>query len=140
MEAAIERLTDPKACRLITDKYPEHFTFNAEEWFSCKENYAFVQGENVAFGEWKSPGVYWVHFCFHTAKGREAIELTKNMFSALCSLSDLKIGIGLIHHENRKAKWLIRQVGFKSLGMIETSNGLCEMFTQTNTSKGAKEI
>lgn len=124
----MERLTDPDVCKQITDKYLEHFTFDAHEWFSQPTNYAFIEGENVAFGEMKTPGVYWVHFCFHTAKGRQAIELTKRMFEALCFHSDLKAGVGLIHHENKKARWLIRQVGFKSEGLIETSNGLCEMF------------
>ena len=124
----MERLIDPAECRVVTDRYLDWFTFDVEDWFTNPENYAYKEGDNVAFGEYKGPGVYWVHFCFDTAKGRDAIELTKQMFKQLCNDTPLKIGIGFIHISNRKAKWLIRQVGFKSLGLIETENGLCEMF------------
>ena len=124
----MKRLTDPVECRKVTDKHPDYFTFNVEDWFSKEKNYALQEGDNIAFGEYKSPGVYWVHFCFDTAKGREAIQLTRDMFAEFCNKCPVKMAIGLIEVNNRKAKWLIRQVGFTSLGLIETENGLCEMF------------
>jgi hypothetical protein len=124
----MKQLTDPVECRKVTDKHPDYFTFNVEEWFLQDRNYALQKGANIAFGEYKSPGVYWVHFCFDTAKGREAIQLTKDMFTEFCKQCPVNIAIGLIHVNNKKAKWLIRQVGFASLGLIETENGLCEMF------------
>lgn len=129
----MKRLTDPTECRKVTDKYPQYFTFDVEDWFSKENNYALIEGDNIAFGEYKSPGVYWVHFCFDTARGREAINLTKRMFKRLSRDCPLKIGIGLIGVNNKKAKWLIRQVGFKSLGEIDTANGLCEMFYSHST-------
>lgn len=129
----MKRLVDPAECRTVTDKHPDYFTFNVEEWFSNTENYAYKEGDNVAFGEYKSPGVYWVHFCFDTAKGREAINLTKRMFKQLSEDTPLKVAIGLIHVDNKKAKWLIRQVGFQSLGLVDTKNGVCEMFYSKST-------
>lgn len=124
----ITRLTDPTKCRKVTDKHLDYFTFNVEAWFSNTENYALQEGSNIAFAEYKSPGVYWVHFCFDEAKGREAIQLTRDMFTEFCKQRPVKIAIGLIHVNNKKAKWLIRQVGWESLGLINTENGLCEMF------------
>jgi hypothetical protein len=124
----IERLTDPVKCREVTDKHPDYFTFDVEKWFLEDKNYALQEGDNIAFGEYKSPGVYWVHFCFDTAKGREAIQLTRDMFTEFCKQRPVRIAIGLIQVNNKKAKWLIRQVGFTSLGLIDTENGLCEMF------------
>lgn len=129
----MHRVTDHVECTAITDKHLDYFTFDAVDWFSKPENFAYREGDNIAFGEYKSPGVYWVHFCFDTARGREAINLTKRMFKRLSRDCPLKIGIGLIGVNNKKAKWLIRQVGFKSLGEIDTANGLCEMFYSHST-------
>lgn len=127
----MKRLIDPTECREITKHYPQYFTFNEEEWFSKPENYALIEGENIAFGEYKRPGLYWVHFCFHTARGREAIQLTKDMFEEFCRACPVKTAIGFIEVGNKKARWLIRQVGFQSLGEMMTENGLCEMFYST---------
>lgn len=130
-ELNVRRLIDAAECRTATDKHPDYFSFDVEDWFSKTENYALKEGDNISFGEYKSPGVYWVHFCFDTAKGRDAINLTKRMFSEFCKTCPVRIAIGLIHLDNRKARWLIRQVGFKSLGEVETENGRCEMFYNT---------
>jgi hypothetical protein len=127
----MHRLFSPEECRKITDKYPDYFTFNCEDWLSKPTNFAYQEGENVGFGECKSPGNFWVHFCFHTARGRQAVNLTKRMFDRLCEDTGLVSAIGLIHVDNKPAKWVIRQVGFKSLGTTETENGLCEMFYST---------
>jgi hypothetical protein len=127
----LERLFDPVRCKEVTDKYPDYFTFDAETWFSEPANYALQFGENVGFAEYKGPGTYWVHFCFHTARGREAIQLTKDMLERLYVDCPVTTSVGLIEEGNRKARWLIRQVGFKSLGMTDTKNGVCEMFYWT---------
>jgi len=122
------RLYDPEECRGVTDKHLDYFSFDAEKWLSEEKNVALKDGANIAFGEYKLPGVYFVHFCFHTAKGRTAIELTKEMLETFSELAPVRICIGLITEENKKARWLIRQVGFTSLDMVETELGLCEMF------------
>lgn len=129
----MHRVTDYAEVRSVTDQYPEYFTFDIEKWFSDDRNVCLKEGDNVTFGEYKTPGVYHVHFCYGSARGREAISLTKDMFRKFCQDHPVKIGIGLIHHQNRKALWVIRQVGFTSLGMIETENGLCEMFASSPT-------
>ena len=127
----MHRLVDIAECKSVTDKHPDYFTFDVEEWFSRPNNYALKDGYNISFGEYKSPGLYWVHFCFDTARGRKAIQLTKDMLAAFYEACPVKTSIGLIAEENRKARWLIRQVGFISLGMIDTKDGLCEMFYYT---------
>lgn len=127
----MKRLTDSAECRSVTDKHSQYFTFDVETWLANVDNYALKEGDNIAFGEYKSPGTYWVHFCFDTARGREAIQLTKDMFEEFCRVCPVKTAIGLIEVNNKKARWLIRQVGFKSLGEVMTENGLCEMFYST---------
>lgn len=131
----IKRLLDVEICRKITGNHPRYFTFDIEDWFSNPLNYALIHDENIAFAEWKSEGVYHVHFCFDTARGRDAIRLTKQMFEEFCRSCPVEIAIGLISDSNKKAKWVIRQVGFKSLGEIETENGICEMFYATREMK-----
>ena len=127
----MERLVSAEACREVTDKHLDYFTFDADEWFSKPNNYALIEGNNISFGEYKSEGLYWVHFCFDTARGREAIDLTKRMLEAFYKAVPVVTSIGLIEVHNLKARWLIRQVGFKSLGDVTTENGICEMFYWT---------
>jgi len=115
----------------VTQHYQEYFTFEEESWLSNPNNAAIVEGENVGFAELKDCGVYWVHFCFHTARGRQAVDLTKRMLSFLFDEVRYNSLVGLIAEDNRKARWLIRQVGFKSVGMTDTPNGVCEMFIFT---------
>jgi len=128
----LKRLTSVEACKEITDRYPDYFTFDAEAWFVNPKNWACVEGLNAGFAEWKSDGNYWVHLCCHEARGRAAVELTKRMVRFLCEDTNLRTAVALISVENRKACWLIRQVGFKSLGLVDSgNNGICEMFFLT---------
>jgi hypothetical protein len=108
--------------------YPDYFDYDFSDWIGNKENVILKKGMNLAFGERKGEGLYFVHFCFHEARGREAIKLTERMFQEFCRLAPVKTAIGLIHVDNKKARWLIRHVSFTSLGLIETENGTCEMF------------
>lgn len=124
----LSQVTNAEDCKLITDKYPEHFTFEADEWFSNKQNYSVKENDNIGFAEYKSPGIYWVHFCFNSARGRQAICLAKEMVLNLFDNRPTNLVIGLIENNNKKAKWVVRQVGFVSLGLVETKIGLCEMF------------
>lgn len=124
----MKRLTNPVECHQITDKNLEHFTFNVEEWLADDRNYALVCGDNAGFAEFKSPGTYYVHFCYNTARGREAINLASNMLKDLVNAKPVKIILGCIDVHNKKARWLIRQLGFKSAGLVESLNGVDEIF------------
>lgn len=118
----------------MTDKYPLYFTFDVESWLANPLNYALVEGDNTGFAEYKSPGVYWIHFCYHSARGREAIKLTERIFTKFSEDCPVRIAIGLIAVENKPARWLLRQcAGFKSLGTVEAEDGLREMFYRTVT-------
>ena len=129
----MERLYDPEVCRSVTDLYPDYFTFDVESWLANSANHAYVEGPNIGFGERKSrDGHYEVHFCFHGAKGREAISLSKRMLKALHNDTNFSLAVGLISEDNKRARWLIRQVGLKSLGLTDTGkNGICEIFYLT---------
>ena len=116
----------------LTKDHPDYFTFDAQTWLNKPENVTLVEDDNIAFAEYKAPGVYWVHFCFNTAKGKEAVSLTQRIFEEFCKLKPVKIIYGTIAVENKAAKWVVRQAGFKSLGEMHTGDFLCEMFYKTN--------
>lgn len=132
MRFLVKQVDSVKEITDITDNHLDYFTFDVPEWLSHKLNLALRSDDNIAFGEYKSPGTYWVHFCYNSARGRTAIELTKELLKGLYELRDVKTAIGLISVDNKKARWLIRQVGFKSLGIHDTKNGPCEMFYHLN--------
>lgn len=116
----------------LVKNHPDYFTFDAVAWFNKPENVTLVEGGNIAFAEYKALGIYWVHFCFNTAKGRKAVTLTEKIFEEFCKLKPVKIVYGTVAVENRAAKWVVRQAGFKSLGEMHTGDFLCEMFYKIN--------
>lgn len=127
-----QRVLNPVEVRSVTDLYPRYFTFDCEGWLSNVSNFAYKTGDNVAFAEDKGGGTYWVHFCYHSSRGRTAINLTRQCVKALLKDTIFKVLVGLIEEGNRPAKWLIRQVGFRSVGLTDSPNGVCEMFILTN--------
>lgn len=124
----MERLSDPARCREVTDLHLDYFSFDVEGWLSNPLNYALIEDDNIAFAEWKKDGLYWVHFCFHSARGRDAVRLTKEIFKSFKQVRHVDTVVGFIEVANKKAAWVVRQAGFKSLGQVVTENGLCEMF------------
>ena len=123
----MERVYNASEVLETIQNYPDYFSFDVEEWFKKPENYCIREGLNLGFAEPKSPGVYWVHFCFHTCRGRDAIRLTVKMLRQLFQDCPIKSAIGLVHEDNKKASWVCRKAGFISLGHVETENGTCEM-------------
>lgn len=60
------------------------------------------------------------------------------MFKMFCDNCPVTTAVGLIEVGNKKARWLIRQVGFTSLGLVDTVNGVCEMFYSPSVKKDTK--
>lgn len=120
----------------ITKEYPIYFTKDFKTWLEDERNLILKEGRNLAFAEYKSHGVYWVHFCFDTCKGKEAIGLTKEIFKFFCETAYVKVVVGLIAADNKPAKWVIRQAGFTSLGTTPTTDGTSEMFFKQGNQNG----
>jgi hypothetical protein len=120
----IYRLIDPIKCRLVVEKYPKYFTFDIDEWLNNPLNYALIDGDNIAFAEYKKEGVYWVHFCFDTARGREAISLANKMKDAFCRNFNNPVLIGLVAAENKPAVFVTKKMGFRHLDFVTTEHGL----------------
>jgi len=84
------------------------------------------------FFHWKGPGIYEAHSFYLVrgrqalAKGREAIRLMFEEYGAEKLWRAPPI-------ENRPARWFNRQLGFRSLGVVQmpliySDTGICELF------------
>lgn len=110
-------------------KYADYFkNADVREWLDDTKNIAIVEGDNVALFEYKSPGVYWGHYFYSSARGREAINLSGRILKHVLHKYPITTLLGLTLEANKPARWLSRQIGMNSLGLVETINGQCELF------------
>lgn len=96
------------------------------ELIEDERNVFLVDGGNGAALIWRGPGVYEGH-SFFTARGREAIRLGREMLDAMAGQAS--VVWGATPAKLRHVRWFNRQIGFASLGMIDTPDqGRCELF------------
>jgi hypothetical protein len=123
------RTTSHKELWSLVGDYPAYFAnVNLVEWLDDTRNIAIVEGENVALFDYKSPGTYWGHYFYNTARGREAVKLSGLILKYVLTKYPIKTILGLTPEDNKPARWLSRQIGMNSLGLVETINGQCELF------------
>jgi hypothetical protein len=103
-----------------------------ELWITLPKCHMFVEEgtENVGIATFEYPGVYSVHW-YMKNRGRHAIDLAKAMIKNLFENYDAKVIRGVIRQNLKASRWAARQVGMKSLGMIEYKDGLNELFVTT---------
>jgi len=104
--------------------------FDLNVWLSSN-NIVIQDGENYALFENTRDGVYEGHYLFQDARGKRAITLANKIINYFFTTFDVKVLIGKVPLQQRGARWLTRQLGFKSLGAIETIDGDCELFLLT---------
>lgn len=79
------------------------------------------------FFHWKGPGIYEAH-SFYLVRGADALsrgrEAVRRMFEDYGAEKIWRAPASW----NRRARWFNRQLGFKSLGEIDTAEGRCELF------------
>lgn len=103
--------------------------FYPDQWLLDDNNYALTNGEDYCLFEMASPGVHYGHY-FCKSRGKKALEFSKECVAYMFNNATHTIQ-GLTPAENRAARWMARQVGLKSYGVIETSNGPHELFILT---------
>jgi hypothetical protein len=87
-----------------------------------RRNIILVDGDNLAIFAWRGPGIYEAHLHF-TARGRQAITLACEMLRQV----DAKMIWSLIPIAAKNVRWFSRQIGFRSLGEMESPEGLHEL-------------
>lgn len=116
-----EYLNDPAIRPTIGGSGP----LSADTLLADHRNICLVGDGGGAIFAWRGPGVYEGH-SFFRVRGREAIRLGKAILSAMSDMADLVWGLtpeGLRH-----VRWFNRQLGFRSLGMMDAPEGRCELF------------
>lgn len=126
----IQRSFNAEDMRKALEPYPELLSpdFDFEEWVADKCNVVLKEGDSVGLFTFEYPGVYSGHY-FFTVRGREAFDLAASMLNEMFRDYGAKVMRGMIPINNRKSRWMSRQLGCESLGYIEDPmNGESEMF------------
>lgn len=105
-------------------------SFDALCWIEEHDNIALTDGNgNYNLFQPDREGLYYAHTYFNTARGRKAISLCKESLEEIFKEgSPVKAIKGLTPVEKKAARWLNRQVGLTSYGVLETVHGPCELF------------
>ena len=97
--------------------------FWPEDWVAAEQNYAIIDNDgNIALLEYVSPGVYHPHIYF-SARGREAIEVAKEMLHWVFTMTDAEELLGETPILAKNAWFVVRQVGFKPQGLAASEWG-----------------
>ncbi len=100
---------------------------NFTEWFEIPGNICLVDDNDFALFTLEYPGFYWGHYCFES-RGKEAKQKGLFFLREMFTKHGAKLIGGLTPIENKPARWMTRQLGFKSYGFQETPVGVCELF------------
>lgn len=131
----IERSYDAK---LLAEAYTRRPNYEPsqdldwEDWLAKKQNVMLVDElGNVGIAAEYFPGVYTGHWFFNS-RGKEAMEVAKQMLRVMFEDLDIKLMRGLTPVELRGACILARKIGFTSHGILEYPDGeTCELFCLT---------
>lgn len=102
--------------------------FDPAAWLANRANVALTDDQgNVALFECTGEGVFEGHTLF-ASRGREAIETGRTMLCAMVDMHGARAIWGRTPVQRRAARWFSRKLGFRSLGIVETVRGPCELF------------
>lgn len=105
--------------------------FVVDDFVKDEENYAFSNDDlDVAFFQMQRPGVYTGHYFFHS-RGRAAVVAAKDFLKEAFDTGDIEIIEGITPLQHLGARWLNKQLGFKSYGVSPTKAGPCELVILT---------
>lgn len=104
--------------------------FDPDSWITNTDNVAYWDGENLALFEKGSDGVYTGHY-FYVVRGKAAKKLALETLDIFFKEMGVDVVRGLTPLHNKAARWMSRQLGFKSAGPINTPNGYCELFVMS---------
>lgn len=116
----------------IEGLHEDGVNMSAEDWVNNPANIALVNDSgDVALFEIGFKNVYTGHYYF-TSKGRKAIQVARQFIDELFNTCyNIEVILGLTPLTNLPARWLSRQVGFKSHGVVEGPKRHYEMFIIT---------
>lgn len=127
--------TDLEGIREVTDQYKENNPmdgFFPSLWLADERNIALTDGDgNFNLFQYSKPGVYNAHTFYKTRRGKAAVQMAREVVKQCFTTYDMKVMIGYTPADNKAARWLTRQAGLKSNGIMNTPVGECELFILT---------
>lgn len=99
-------------------------------WFNLPQSVMLTEGKNVGLATYMYPGAYTVHWYFQV-RGRKAINLGKDMCQKMFDDYDARILRAIIDEDLRASRWACRQIGFRSMGIMEFPDGPAEVYYLT---------
>lgn len=116
----------------MIDRSPLNRGAVGADWVSRPGNrsVAFRNGDVVLFED-AGDSIFFVHWLFDTARGKEAKAQARIAFNQAFDSFGADALTGLTPVENRAARIFNRWMGCKALGIMETPFGPCEKFLLT---------
>ena len=106
--------------------------FSEQDWGQGSKNLAVTDNDaDFALFEYENPFVYYGHLFCAKRTGKEAIEFGREALSFLFNSGKAKAVYGLTPYDKRHVRLLMRKIGLKSYGIVNTEKGLMENFIIT---------
>lgn len=114
---------------------------SAKEWLENPTNIALINDDgDIALFEHGIKDYYSGHYAFKS-RGRKAINAAREFIDELFNTCyNIEVLMGLTPITNLPARWLTRQVGFKSYGVVEGPKRHYEMFIITKREFNGQSI
>ena len=111
---------------------PGEEDFDPTELISDDKNILLFDDGGGQLFHWRGPGIYEAH-SFYIVRGREALDLGREAIRRMFEEYGAEKLWRAPPVENRPARWFNRQLGFKSLGIVQmpeyySPSGRCELF------------
>lgn len=126
------RIKNPLTVRAMTDQYANQTKgFVPEVWLADPKNVALTNdAKDLALFQFDREGVYYGHYFFNS-RGKDAVTAAEGFVKEFFANYPAQAIQGLTPVDNKGARWLSRKIGFRNYGLIDTVNGLCELFILT---------
>lgn len=109
---------------------PGEEEFDPTDLIADGKNILLFDDGGGQFFHWRGPGIYEAH-SFYLVRGRAALDLGREAIRQMFEVYGAEKLWRAPPVENRAARWFNRQLGFKSLGIVEMigyGEGQCELF------------
>lgn len=129
----IQRAHDALGLRQAMDEVEKlrELSIDMQEWLEDDRNIALHEGADYGVFEYNRPHVYTGHYFFSTARGKDAVRLSREILDTLFDDYGAEIVQGLTPTSHKGALWLTRQLGFTHHGSTDTVAGEHQVFTLT---------
>jgi hypothetical protein len=129
----ITRSFDPEDLRTGTDLYRDMVPgdFDFESWVKNPDNLLLKDEDSIGFITYEYPGVYSPHHFHKSRRGKEAMDCSREMLKYAFDNHPVEVLRGLTPAHNKPARWIARQMGCISYGVLDTARGPEELLILT---------